>query len=146
VLREPVDVVGPPCLELDATTTAGDADWIVKLQRIDASGAAHDLTAGWLRASARGPRRGGSRPGEPHHPHERPEAVVPGALTRYEIGLVGTAQRLLPGERLRVTLSSSDEGSAMLGFEHLVLGLAATHRVHASSVLRVPVLGGSLPR
>jgi hypothetical protein len=146
VLREPVDVVGPPCLTLDAATTAGDADWIVKLQRIDAAGAAHDLTAGWLRASHRAVDRERSRPGEPLHPHDRPEAVVPGAVTRYEIGLVGTAQRLLPGERLRVTLSSSDEGRAMLGFEHLVLAQAATHRVHPSSVLEVPVLGGSLPR
>jgi predicted acyl esterase len=145
-LREPVDVVGPPCLELDATTTAADADWIVKLQRVDAGGEAHDLTAGWLRASHRAVDRERSRPGDPAHPHDHPEAVTPGVETRYEIGLVSTAQRLLPGERLRVILSSSDAGSAMLGFEHLPLGLAAVHRIHATSTLRIPVLGGSLPR
>jgi uncharacterized protein len=143
-LREPVDVVGPLCLDLDAATSASDADWIVKLQRVDAGGEAHDLTAGWLRASHRAVDPERSRPGEPFHPHDRPEAVTPGAVTRYEIGLVGTAQRFLPGERLRVTLASSDAGAAMLGFEHLVLGLPATHRVHATSVLRVPVLGGAL--
>jgi predicted acyl esterase len=71
--------------------------------------------------------------------------VTPGAVTRYDIGLVGTAQRLLPGERLRLTISSSDEGSAMLGFEHTVIGLPAIHRVLATSVLRLPVLDGAPP-
>ena len=41
---------------------------------------------------------------------------------------------------------SNDQGAAMLSFEHLPLGLASIQKVLASSVLRVPVLGGSLPR
>jgi hypothetical protein len=145
-LREPLDVVGPLCLELDATTTAHDADWIVKLQLVHEDGAATDLTQGWLRASHRAVDRDRSGTADPFHPHDRPEAVTPGAVTRYEIGVVSTAQRVLPGQRLRLTLTSNDAGSAMLGFEHLPLGLAAIQRVLATSVLRVPVLGGALPR
>jgi putative CocE/NonD family hydrolase len=144
-LREPLDVVGPVCLELDATTSASDADWIARLDLIDAAGVAHPLTAGWLRASLRAVDRERSRPGDPVHACDRPEAVTPRALTRYEIAIVGTAQRVLPGQRLRITLASSDVGTAMLGFEHTGLGLAAIHRVHGSSVLRVPVLGGHVP-
>jgi hypothetical protein len=146
VLREPVDVVGPLSLELDATTTAHDVDWILKLQLIDERGAAHDLTQGWLRGSHRAVERERCAPGEPFHAHERVEAVNPGALTRYEIGLVSTAQRVLPGQRLRLVLMSNDAGEGMLTFDHLPLGLASIQTVFASSVLRVPVLGGALPR
>jgi hypothetical protein len=56
------------------------------------------------------------------------------------------AGAVLPGQRLRLTLTSNDAGTAMLTFEHLPLGLASIQRVLASSVLRVPVLGGTLPR
>src|SRR5262249_48652617 len=122
------------------------ADWIVTLQRVDADGTAHDLTAGWLRGSHRAVDPERSLPGEPYHPHDRPEAVMPGTLTRYEVGLVGTAQRLLPGERLPAQAPSAAVGTPMLGFDPLPLATAALHRIHASSVLRVPVLGGALPR
>ncbi|MFT3767614.1 MAG: CocE/NonD family hydrolase [Minicystis sp.] len=145
-LREPLDVVGPLVLELDATTTAPDVDWIVKLELITADGTAHDLTQGWLRGSHRAVDPDRSAPGEPFHAHDRVEAVTPHAPTRYAIGLVSTAQRVLPGQRLRVTLMSNDAGAAMLGFEHLPLGLASIQRVRESSVLQVPVLGGALPR
>jgi uncharacterized protein len=145
-LREPVDVVGPLSLDLDATTTAHDVDWIVKLQLVDEAGAAHDLTQGWLRGSHRAVDREKSAPGEPYHAHDRAEAVTPHALTRYEIGLVSTAQRVLPGQRLRLTIMSNDAGAAMLGFDHLPLGLASIQKVLASSLLHVPLLGGALPR
>jgi predicted acyl esterase len=145
-LREPLDMVGPLSLELDATTTAHDVDWILKLQLVDEHGAAHDLTQGWLRGSHRAVDRDRSAPGEPFHAHERVEAVTPNLLTRYEIGLVSTAQRVLPGQRLRLTLMSNDAGEGMLTFDHLPLGLASIQKVLATSVLRVPVLGGTLPR
>jgi hypothetical protein len=145
-LREPLDVVGPLSLDLDAATTAHDVDWIVKLQLVDEAGAARDLTQGWLRGSHRAVDRDRSAPGEPHHAHTRVEAVTPHARTRYEIGLVSTAQRVLPGQRLRLVLMSNDAGAAMLGFDHLPLGLASIQRVFASSTLHVPVLGGALPR
>jgi putative CocE/NonD family hydrolase len=145
-LREPLDVVGPLALELDATTTAHDVDWIVKLELVSADGTSRDLTQGWLRASHRAVDRARCLPGEPYHPHDRAEAVTPNVLVRYEIGLVSTAQRVLPGQRLRLTIMSNDAGAAMLSFEHLPLGLASIQRVLSSSTLHVPVLGGALPR
>jgi putative CocE/NonD family hydrolase len=110
------DVVGAPALSLDATSTAADADWIAKLSLVDAAGAAHDLTQGWLRVH------------EPEHA---------------EIELVPTAVRVRPGERLRLTLTSNDreKGLAMTGFTHLPLGSPSRQHVRATSRLALPVLG-----
>lgn len=141
---EPVDVVGPLALELCAAATGADVDWIVKLELIH-EGEASDLTQGWLRASHRAVDAARGLPGEPHHPHERFEAIVPGMVTRYEIGLVPTAQRLLPGDRLRLTLVSADQGIAMCHFEHATLGCASMQTVLPTSRLLVPVLAGRLP-
>jgi predicted acyl esterase len=75
------DVVGAAELQLEATSTAADVDWIAKLSLVDQAGAAHDLTWGWLRV------------------HEPKRATVP---------FVPTAVRVRPGERLRLTLTSCD--------------------------------------
>lgn len=142
--REPVDVVGPLALELDAIATAADVDFIVKVELVREDGEVTELTQGWLRASHRAVDPERSRPGEPFHPHDRFEAVVPGAVTHYSIGLVPTAQRLLPGDRLRLLLTSHDHGIAMCHFEHMTLGYASLVTVLASSRLMVPVLDGTL--
>lgn len=142
--REPVDVVGPLALELDAIATGADVDWIVKLDLVR-KGEVSDLTQGWLRASHRAVDPARSLPGDPFHPHDRFEAVVPGVQARYSIGLVPTAQRLLPGDRLRLTLASADQGIAMCSFEHMTLGYASVQTVLSSSRLLVPVLAGRLP-
>jgi predicted acyl esterase len=142
--REVLDLVGPLSLELDAVVTGADVDFIVKLELVRESEVS-ELTQGWLRASHRAIEAARSLPGEPFHPHDRFEAVIPGAPTRYEIGLVPTAQRLLPGDRLRLTLASSDHGIAMCHFEHMTLGYASLQTILSSSRLRLPVLAGSLP-
>jgi predicted acyl esterase len=138
-----VDIVGPLSLSLDAIATGADVDFIVKLELVRGDEIS-DLTQGWLRASHRALAPARSRPGEPFHPHDRFEAIVPGSLTRYEIGLVPTAQRLLPGDKLRLTLTSHDTGIAMCHFEHMTLGYASRQTVLSSSRLHLPVLAGSL--
>ena len=113
---EAFEVVGAPVLELDAEATAPDVDWIAKLSLVDASGAAHDLTQGWLRTRAdAGPWR---------------------------IELVPTAVRVRPGEALRLTLASDDrhDDIAMLGFTHLPLGTPSRQHVRATSRLVLPLL------
>jgi putative CocE/NonD family hydrolase len=142
--REPLDIVGPLVLSLDAVATGADVDFIVKLELVRA-GESSDLTQGWLRASHRALDPSRSRPGEPFHPHDRFDAVVPGAVTRYEIGLVPTALRLLPGDRLRLTLTSHDAGIAMCHFEHMTLGYASRQTVLSSSRLALPVLAVTAP-
>jgi predicted acyl esterase len=140
--ERPYDILGPAALELDAATTAGDADWIVKLELVAPDGAAHDLTQGWLRASHRALDETRSRPGRPYHLHTRSELVEPGALVHYTIGIVPTAQHVLPGCRLRLLLTSSDleKGFAMAGMTHLPLGAASRQLILSSSRLLLPVI------
>lgn len=142
---EPRDVVGPAVLELDAQTTAADVDWIVKLQLVNPGGEATDLTQGWLRASHRSLDEERSLPWLPWHPHDRIEPVPRNTPVRYVIGLVPTAQRVLPGYRLRLLITSCDHDKdvAMLGFVHLPLSSPSRQTVSSSSRLLLPVIDGS---
>lgn len=140
-IQQATDMVGPFKLALLASSTASDVDWIVKLQLVDATGSASDLTQGWLRASHRALDPVLSRPYRPVHPHDRAEPLVPGEPTWFEIAIVPTAQRLKPGQRLRLLLTSDDEGFAMQGLSHVGCGQAARNRIFAESRLMVPVLG-----
>jgi putative CocE/NonD family hydrolase len=136
----PVELVGPLVLRLNAASTATDADWIVKLQRIDAAGIASDLTQGWLRASHRALDPLRSKPYLPYHPHDRVEPLEPGRPTWFEIAIVPMAQRFEAGERLRLTLTSEDEGFAMQGISHMSVGQPARHTIFSDSRLMVPVI------
>ena len=49
------------------------------------------------------------------------------------IAIIPTAQRFKPGERLRIVITSADEGFAMQGISHTTCGLAARNRVFAES-------------
>jgi uncharacterized protein len=139
--EETVELVGPFKLSLHAASTAPDVDWIVKLQLIDADGAPSDLTQGWLRASHRALDPERSKPYRPYHPHDRTEPIVPGEPTWFEIAIVPTAQRFKPGQRLRLVLTSADEGIAMQGLSHVTVGLQARNTIFSDSRLMVPIVG-----
>ncbi len=140
-LAAALDVAGPLEVELDAATSATDADWIFKLVDVAPDGKATDLTQGWLRASGRAVDEQRSRPGAPFLPLERAEAVQPGERVRYRVPLVSTARRFLPGHRVRLLLASSDgDGFAMLGMEHQPLAAAAKQTIFSSSRILLPVL------
>lgn len=147
-MREPCDVVGAAVLELDAQTTAADVDWIVKLQLVGPDGEATDVTQGWLRASHHFLDEERSLPWRPWHPHDRFEPVTSRTTVRYVIGLVPTAQRVLPGYRLRLLITSCDQdkGVAMLGFVHLLLSSPSRQSMGSSSRLLLPVIAGSATR
>ncbi len=136
-----LDVAGPLEVELDAATTATDADWIVKLIDVAPDGTERDLTQGWLRASHRALDPSRSRPGAPFHPHDRVEPVAPGARVAYRVALVTTAHRFVAGHRVRLALTSCDHGGfAMQGMEHVPLAQSARHTIFSSSRLVLPVL------
>jgi hypothetical protein len=135
-----VELVGPFKLSLHAASTAPDADWIVKLQMIDGAGGVSDLTQGWLRGSRRALDPARSTPYRPYHPHDRSEPLVPGEPTWFEIAIVPTAQRFKPGERLRLLLTSADEGIAMQGLSHVTVGLQARNSIFGDSRLMVPIV------
>ena len=135
-----MDLVGPFKLSLHAASTAPDADWIVKLLLIEADGTPRDLTQGWLRASHRALDPERSKPYRPYHPHDRTEPLVPGEPTWFEIAIVPTAQRFKPGQRLRLLLTSTDEGIAMQGLSHVTVGLQARNTIFSDSRLMVPIV------
>jgi hypothetical protein len=54
---------------------------------------------------------------------------------------VPTAQRFAPGHRLRLVLTSADEGFAMQGLSHVTMGLQARNTIFSDSRLMVPIVG-----
>jgi putative CocE/NonD family hydrolase len=142
-LAEALDVAGELELRLEADTTAVDTAWIVTIQDVDPSGAAVDVTAGWLRASCRAVDEEASRPGAPFLPGRELLPVPPGETVRYRIPLVPNARRFDVGHRLRLVLASDDVDPslpAVMRFRHAPLGEAAVNTVHSGSRLLLPVL------
>jgi predicted acyl esterase len=139
--EQAIEMVGPFKLSLHAASTAPDVDWIVKLQMIDADGTACDLTQGWLRASHRALDSTRSKPYRPYHPHDRSQPLAPGEPTWFEIAIIPTAQRFKPGQRLRIIMTSQDEGLAMQGLSHVIVGLQAKNCIFSDSRLLVPIVG-----
>ncbi len=142
-LAEALDVAGELELRLEADTPAVDTAWIVTIQDVDPSGAAVDVTAGWLRASCRAVDEEASRPGAPFLPGRELLPVPPGETVRYRIPLVPNARRFDVGHRLRLVLASDDVDPslpAVMRFRHAPLGEAAVNTVHSGSRLLLPVL------
>jgi hypothetical protein len=46
-----------------------------------------------------------------------------------------------PGQRLRLLLTSADEGIAMQGLSHVTVGLQARNTIFSDSRLMVPIVG-----
>lgn len=145
-LREPIDVVGYIELELVAAITASDTNWIATIQDISPTGDVEDITAGWLRATARAVDDDASRPGHPVLPCKELLPVPPGEWVTYRIPLVANARRFNSGHRISLTLSSDDtstEGPAIMGFHHQPPGQQSINTIRGTSRLRLPVRSDS---
>lgn len=143
-LRDPVEVVGPVEVVLDAASTATDTAWMFTLQDVADDGEATNVTAGWLRAALRDMDDAHSEPGRPELPCRSLRPVPPGEVVRYRVPLVDTARRFGRHHRIRLVLASDDvrDGPDFSGFQHTPIGGTARHTVHASSILRLPVVDG----
>jgi predicted acyl esterase len=142
-LERDLEVVGPVELELDAASTAPDTAFIVILQDLDAAGGETCVTGGYLRAGLRRVNEAESRPGRPALPCRRFEAVPPGETVRYRIPLVPNARRFAAGHKLRVYLTTDDQGEdkpAVLGFRHASIGTSSVNTVFSSSRLLLPIV------
>jgi predicted acyl esterase len=84
-----------------------------------------------------------SRPGAPVLPCNRFDAVPIGEMVRYRIPLVPNARRFKAGHRLRLYLTSDDQGAekpAPLLFRDASIGTSSLNTILSSSRLLVPVV------
>jgi putative CocE/NonD family hydrolase len=93
-LQQALEFAGPPVVNLDIAADKPDALVAVTLCEVLPSGAATRLSFGILNLTHR-------------NGHEIPEKLVPGKPYQVRIKLNDCAQRLSPGSRLRVAISSS---------------------------------------
>jgi len=91
---EAVGVVGPVRLVAHVATSAADTDVIARLSLVRASGRAQRLCDGMVRLRYR-------------HGFEEERLASPGEIYAIEVAMWDTAQRVLPGQRLRLDIASS---------------------------------------
>jgi hypothetical protein len=94
-LEADLEVIGTPRLVLFAASDAIDVDWCLRLCDVDETGRSRLLNTGALKGS---------------HvlSHERPQALQPGVVDRFEIEIWPIANLFKRGHRIRVDLSTSD--------------------------------------
>jgi uncharacterized protein len=94
-LDEPLTLVGPARAVLYAASSAPDTDWIVKLTMVRPDGASVIISGGVLRARFR-------------HSLDHPAVLEPNKPERFEIGMMPLSIVIPAGDRLRLTITSSD--------------------------------------
>jgi len=145
-LASAYEITGPIELQLDIAITAPDTAFIAVLQDVDPTGKAIDVTAGYLRAGLRAVDEAASSTGAPMLPCDRYEAVPMGAIVHYRLPLVPNARLFAKGHRIRLVLTSDDQGKdkpAPLVFRHASIGTSSVNTVYSSSRLLLPVLAQS---
>ena len=94
-LAERIEVTGHPEVELHATSSAPDTDWVVRLIDVSPDGLARDVCMGLVRARYRDGL-------------DKPRLIKPGQVVKYTIRLAPTSNAFLPGHRIRLDVTSSD--------------------------------------
>lgn len=94
-LAEDLDLAGTADVTLYAATSARDTDWTARLCRVDADGVSINLANGIIRARYRDSL-------------SSPSLLEPYQVYRYTITLGPVGARLFAGQRIRLTVSSSD--------------------------------------
>jgi putative CocE/NonD family hydrolase len=95
ILPEDLEVTGPVTAVLYATSTAVDTDWTVRLSEVYPDGRAINIVDGILRARYRDSAA-------------EPTLIEPGKITRYDVDLWATSNVFQAGNRLRVSVHSSN--------------------------------------
>jgi uncharacterized protein len=94
-LVEPTELIGDVTVTLYAATSARDTDWTARLCEVHPDGRSINLQEGIVRARYR-------------ESQSEPSLLEPDRIYRYDISLGPVGVRIAPGNRLRVTVSSSD--------------------------------------
>jgi uncharacterized protein len=108
-------VAGPIDATVYASSTTSQTELVAELEDVTPNGSSYPLTEGALLGSLRAVDKSRSwSPGGvtvlPYHPYTEASAkpVTPGAMTEYQIQIFPTLATIAAGNRLRLTLSSTD--------------------------------------
>jgi putative CocE/NonD family hydrolase len=108
-------VAGPITATVYASATTSETELVAELEDVTPSGASYPLTEGALLGSLRAvnTKRSWTSHGItilPYHPYTLASAspVTPGAITEYQIQVFPTLATIAAGDRLRLTLSTTD--------------------------------------
>jgi hypothetical protein len=111
----PGTVAGPITGTVYAASSTPETEFVAELEDVTPSGASYPLTEGALLGSLRAVDKSRSWTAGrmtllPYHPytHASAKPVIPGAVTKYEIQLFPTLATIASGDRLRLTLSTTD--------------------------------------
>ena len=117
-LGEDLEVTGPVCLELWASSDQIDTEFIVKLSDQHPLSEAErekgaqptfvNVSKGWLRASHREKDESRSTPHRPFYTHQNPRPLEPGKPYEFEIEILPTSYLFRKGHRIRLELANGD--------------------------------------
>jgi predicted acyl esterase len=126
VLDADLEIAGPIQLNLHASSSNRDTDFIIKLSEqfppdgpaADAQPRSRVVTKGWLRASHRVIDADKSLPYAPWYHHDNPEPIEPGKVYQFEIAVMPTAYRFKKGSRIRLEIANGDSQLTEFVFQH----------------------------
>jgi putative CocE/NonD family hydrolase len=156
-LEEDVEAIGTGVVELHASSTEPDTDFIVRLvdqAPQDAEARKKGLqppstvvSKGWLRASHREKDAARSTPMRPFYTHKNPQPLAPGEVYTFEIELQPMAHRFVKGHRIRLELANADSALTETIFSHQYLGYkVGTDTIHHSAARPSRVILPVVPR
>ncbi|MPY70131.1 MAG: CocE/NonD family hydrolase [Alphaproteobacteria bacterium] len=128
-LEEDVEAVGPVVLELYASSTNIDTDFIVKLaeqrpqsdedRKAGINPPFTNISKGWLKASHHTTKNEAlSTPYRPFYDHDHARALTPGAIYKFEIEILPVGHRFKAGNRIRVEIVNGDSQMTDRGWTH----------------------------
>jgi len=112
-LTEPLEVTGPLALNLHASVDSEDAQFIVKLWDVDATGDRRLVTQGRLKACFRTLEEAESEPWKPVHDFTEQDPVDPEEVYEYAIGFIRTSYVFGAGHRLELEVKTMDPQNVM---------------------------------
>ena len=114
-LTKAATVAGPITATVYASANTTDTEWVAEVEEVTPDGTSYPLTEGALLGSLRAtdPSQSWTTDGAtvlPYHPYTQASAqpVVPGAIEKYQIQIFPTLVTVAAGDRLRVTISTTD--------------------------------------
>ena len=159
-LEADLEVTGPIVLELYASSSAIDTQFIVKLtdqHPQDAAARAKGeqpaytpVSKGWLKASHREKDLQRSTPTRPFYTHTNPQPITPGEIYQFDIEVLPISYVFKKGHRIRLELANGDSPATDGVFSHpyhpSLMGTDTIHHdgAHASCLL-LPVISLTPP-